>query len=72
MLYCGTENNLTLALVTVMKLDEKCYEDRTKHYVLDYARKKQQDIVQNSSSEIISGANFPKVTFIVFLVYVVP
>lgn len=35
-------------------------------------REKQQDIVQNSSSEIISGANFPKVMFIVFLVYVVP
>ena len=33
---------------------------------------KQQDIVQNSGSEIIPAANFPKVMFIVFLVYVAP
>lgn len=54
-----------------MKLDENPSEEETKHNVLDKAQPlsfqmKQQDIVQRSSSEIISGANFPKVMFIVF------
>lgn len=66
------ESYFTLLLVvTVMKLDENPSEEETKHNVLDKAQPlsfqmKQQDIVQRSSSEIISGANFPKVMFIVF------
>lgn len=64
------ESNLTLVVVTVMKRDRKPSTDETKHNVLSAQRvsfpNELQDIVQNSSSEIISGADFPKVVFIVF------
>ena len=67
------DSSLTLVLVTLRKQGRKASEDRTKHNVLDKAQPPRsfpdeatRHCSKKSSSEIISGANFPEVMLIVF------